>query len=109
MNRNIIMLDTTLRDGEQVPGAKLNVQQKVEFAQQLKRLQVDIIEAGFPASSQGDFQAVQEIARSVGDSVSIQLSNVELREVTIADGSFHSTLVPNGKCYKLANRTLSTP
>lgn len=71
MNRQIIVLDTTLRDGEQVPGAKLNVQQKVEFAQQLKRLHVDIIEAGFPASSQGDFQAVQEIARSVGDSVSI--------------------------------------
>ncbi|UFJ39292.1 2-isopropylmalate synthase [Brevibacillus humidisoli] len=71
MKRHILVLDTTLRDGEQVPGAKLNVQQKVEFAQQLKRLQVDMIEAGFPASSQGDFQAVQEIARSVGDAVSI--------------------------------------
>lgn len=71
MNRNIIILDTTLRDGEQVPGAKMNVQQKLEFAQQLKRLRVDIIEAGFPASSAGDFQAVQQIVRSVGDSVSI--------------------------------------
>ncbi|MDU5949889.1 MAG: 2-isopropylmalate synthase, partial [Paenibacillus macerans] len=71
MNRKIIVLDTTLRDGEQVPGAKLNVQQKLEFAQQLKRLRVDIIEAGFPASSQGDFQAVREIARSMGDSVGI--------------------------------------
>lgn len=71
MNRKIIVLDTTLRDGEQVPGAKLNVQQKLEFAQQLKRLRVDIIEAGFPASSQGDFQAVQEVARSVGDSAGI--------------------------------------
>lgn len=71
MNRKIIVLDTTLRDGEQVPGAKLNTQQKVEFAQQLKRLNVDIIEAGFPASSAGDFQAVQEIVRTVGDSVSV--------------------------------------
>lgn len=71
MYRNIIILDTTLRDGEQVPGAKMNVNQKVEFAKQLKRLNVDIIEAGFPASSRGDFQAVQEIARSVGDSISI--------------------------------------
>ena len=71
MDRKIIVLDTTLRDGEQVPGAKLNVRQKVEFAQQLARLQVDMIEAGFPASSQGDFQAVQEIARTVGDSVSV--------------------------------------
>ena len=71
MSRNIIVLDTTLRDGEQVPGAKLNVQQKVEFAQQLKRLNVDMIEAGFPASSAGDFQAVQEIARTVGDTISV--------------------------------------
>jgi 2-isopropylmalate synthase len=71
MIRKIIVLDTTLRDGEQVPGAKLNINQKVEFAEQLKRLQVDIIEAGFPASSMGDFQAVKEIARKVGNSVSI--------------------------------------
>jgi 2-isopropylmalate synthase len=71
MSRKIYVFDTTLRDGEQVPGAKLNIQQKVEIAQQLKRLNVDIIEAGFPASSAGDFQAVQEIARSVGDTVSI--------------------------------------
>ncbi|NRD77063.1 2-isopropylmalate synthase [Bacillus sp. BRMEA1] len=71
MKRNIIVLDTTLRDGEQVPGAKLNVNQKIEFARQLERLHVDIIEAGFPASSKGDFQAVQEISRSVGDHISI--------------------------------------
>jgi 2-isopropylmalate synthase len=60
-----------LRDGEQVPGAKLNVDQKVEFARQLCRLRVDIIEAGFPASSRGDFYAVQEVARTAGDKVSI--------------------------------------
>ncbi len=71
MSRKIIVLDTTLRDGEQVPGAKLNVYQKLEIAKQLKRLNVDIIEAGFPASSEGDFRAVQEIVRSVGDTVSI--------------------------------------
>lgn len=71
MTRNIIVLDTTLRDGEQVPGAKMNVYQKLEFAQQLKRLHVDIIEAGFPASSAGDFHSVKQIARTVGDSVSI--------------------------------------
>lgn len=71
MSRNIIVLDTTLRDGEQVPGAKLNVHQKLEVAQQLKRLNVDIIEAGFPASSAGDFEAVRQIAKTVGDTVSI--------------------------------------
>lgn len=71
MSRKIIVFDTTLRDGEQVPGAKLNLQQKLEIAQQLKRLHVDIIEAGFPASSAGDFQAVEAIARTVGDSVAV--------------------------------------
>ncbi|WP_274650593.1 2-isopropylmalate synthase [Paenibacillus humicola] len=71
MSRKIIVFDTTLRDGEQVPGAKLNIKQKIEIAQQLKRLNVDIIEAGFPASSEGDFKAVQEIARTVGDSAAV--------------------------------------
>lgn len=71
MNRNIIIFDTTLRDGEQVPGAKMNIKQKVEIARQLKKLRVDIIEAGFPASSAGDFEAVRQIAAAVGDSVSV--------------------------------------
>lgn len=67
MSRKIWVFDTTLRDGEQVPGAKLNIYEKVEVAQQLKKLQVDIIEAGFPASSTGDFQAVKEVAVKVGN------------------------------------------
>ncbi|WPP43157.1 2-isopropylmalate synthase [Paenibacillus hunanensis] len=71
MNRNIIVLDTTLRDGEQVPGARMNLQQKLAFAKQLERLQVDMIEAGFPASSRGDFEAVQQIARTAGQQMSI--------------------------------------
>lgn len=66
MAKKILVLDTTLRDGEQVPGAKLNLYEKLELAHQLKALNVDIIEAGFPASSQGDFNAVKEIAQSVG-------------------------------------------
>lgn len=66
MSRKILVLDTTLRDGEQVPGAKLNLYEKLELAHQLKALNVDIIEAGFPASSQGDFNAVKEIAASIG-------------------------------------------
>jgi 2-isopropylmalate synthase len=57
--------DTTLRDGEQCPGATLHPADKLQIAHQLKRLQVDVIEAGFPASSPGDFQAVQQIAREV--------------------------------------------
>jgi len=69
--RKIIVLDTTLRDGEQVPGAKLNLYEKLEIANQLKNLNVDIIEAGFPASSAGDFKAVEENAKKVGDKVMI--------------------------------------
>jgi 2-isopropylmalate synthase len=69
--RNILVLDTTLRDGEQVPGAKLNLYEKLEIAQQLKKLRVDIIEAGFSASSAGDFKAVEEIAKKIGDEVMI--------------------------------------
>ncbi|EQD54652.1 2-isopropylmalate synthase, partial [mine drainage metagenome] len=57
--------DTTLRDGEQSPGATLHPADKLDIAHQLARLRVDVIEAGFPASSPGDFQAVQRIAREV--------------------------------------------
>ena len=62
----IIIFDTTLRDGEQSPGASLNVDEKLTIARQLARLGVDVIEAGFPFTSPGDFEAVQKIARSVG-------------------------------------------
>jgi len=62
----IIIFDTTLRDGEQSPGATLNVDEKLAIARQLARLGVDVIEAGFPYSSPGDFEAVQKIARTVG-------------------------------------------
>jgi 2-isopropylmalate synthase len=66
VDRNrVIIFDTTLRDGEQSPGATLNVEEKIEIARQLARLGVDVIEAGFPISSQGDFEAVQRIAREV--------------------------------------------
>ena len=59
------IFDTTLRDGEQSPGISLNTQEKLEIAQQLARLGVDVIEAGFPITSPGDFEAVQEISRRV--------------------------------------------
>lgn len=62
----IIIFDTTLRDGEQSPGATLNVEEKLTIARQLARLGVDVIEAGFPFASPGDFEAVQKIAQFVG-------------------------------------------
>ena len=62
----VLIFDTTLRDGEQSPGASLNLEEKLVIAQQLARLGVDVIEAGFPFASPGDFDAVQRIAGSVG-------------------------------------------
>src|SRR5512133_754859 len=62
----IVVFDTTLRDGEQSPGATLNIDEKVEIARQLARLGVDVCEAGFPIASPGDFEAVQRVAREVG-------------------------------------------
>src|SRR5437764_6081555 len=61
----VLIFDTTLRDGEQSPGISLNAQEKLEIALQLARLGVDVIEAGFPITSRGDFEAVREIARDV--------------------------------------------
>jgi len=70
-SNRILVFDTTLRDGEQVPGAKLELSQKVKIARQLKRLNVDIIEAGFASSSPGDFNAIKAVAKEVGDQVMI--------------------------------------
>src|SRR5947209_12029321 len=65
--RRVLIFDTTLRDGEQSPGISLNTTEKLEIAQQLARLGVDVIEAGFPITSPGDFEAVQTIARRLND------------------------------------------
>jgi len=63
--RQIQIFDTTLRDGEQVPGCKLDTKQKLVIADRLDLLGVDVIEAGFPISSPGDFKSVEEIAKLV--------------------------------------------
>jgi 2-isopropylmalate synthase len=65
MSEPILIFDTTLRDGEQCPGASMNIREKLEVARQLARLRVDIIEAGFPIASDGDFEAVKAIASEV--------------------------------------------
>ncbi len=64
--RNVLVFDTTLRDGEQSPGANLTPDEKMEIAEQLDRLGVDIIEAGFPAASPGDLEAVRDISETIG-------------------------------------------
>lgn len=77
----LIIFDTTLRDGEQSPGISLDQGEKVEIAEQLARLGVDVIEAGFPIASQGDFEAVQAIASSVSGPVICGLSRTALADV----------------------------
>ena len=67
MKDRLIIFDTTLRDGEQSPGAAMTKAEKVRIAKALERLKVDVIEAGFPIASPGDFEAVQAVARSVKD------------------------------------------
>jgi 2-isopropylmalate synthase len=74
MKDKLIIFDTTLRDGEQSPGASMTRDEKVRIAKALERLKVDIIEAGFPAASQGDFDAVQAVARAISDSMVCGLS-----------------------------------
>ena len=65
MTRTIKIFDTTLRDGEQSPGCSMNLKEKIEMAQQLERLNVDIIEAGFAAASTGDLHSIQEISKNI--------------------------------------------
>jgi 2-isopropylmalate synthase len=69
----IIIFDTTLRDGEQVPGCKLNTKEKIELALELENLGVDVIEAGFPISSPGDFSSVEKISKSITDDTVCEL------------------------------------
>jgi 2-isopropylmalate synthase len=78
------IFDTTLRDGEQSPGISLNTSEKLEIAHQLARLGVDVIEAGFPISSPGDFEAVQAIAREVSGPVIAGLARVHVADIDAA-------------------------
>jgi 2-isopropylmalate synthase len=81
------IFDTTLRDGEQSPGISLNTAEKVEIAQQLARLGVDVIEAGFPITSPGDFEAVQEISRKVEGPVICGLARTHKADIDAAWGA----------------------
>ncbi|MDP8938565.1 MAG: 2-isopropylmalate synthase [Actinomycetota bacterium] len=81
MSERVTIFDTTLRDGEQSPGISLDAAEKLEIAEQLARLGVDYIEAGFPVASDGDFEAVQAIARTVRGPVIAGLSRTHLADV----------------------------
>jgi 2-isopropylmalate synthase len=88
------IFDTTLRDGEQSPGISLNTQEKVEISQQLARLGVDVIEAGFPITSPGDFEAVREIARNVEGPTICGLARTHKADIDAAWGAVKDSQRP---------------
>jgi 2-isopropylmalate synthase len=90
----VLIFDTTLRDGEQSPGISLNTQEKLEIAQQLARLGVDVIEAGFPITSPGDFEAVQTIARTVEGPVIAGLARTHVGDIDAAWGAVRDAARP---------------
>src|SRR5881409_4354907 len=83
-SNRVQIFDTTLRDGEQSPGISLNTSEKLEIAHQLARLGVDVIEAGFPIASSGDFEAVQAIAREVEGPVVCGLARTGFQDIDAA-------------------------
>jgi 2-isopropylmalate synthase len=84
MENDIFIFDTTLRDGEQVPGCQLNTDEKIEIARMLEDLGVDIIEAGFPVSSPGDFQSVFEISKAVSKPIICALTRARQSDIDCA-------------------------
>jgi 2-isopropylmalate synthase len=84
MTDKLIIFDTTLRDGEQSPGASMTREEKLRIARQLERLRVDVIEAGFAASSNGDFEAVKAIAAQIRESTVCSLARANDRDISLA-------------------------
>ena len=93
-NARITVFDTTLRDGEQSPGCSMNVQEKVRLAVQLDRLGVDVIEAGFPIASDGDFAAVKSVAAAVPRPVIAALARAAKHDIERAAQALAAAVRP---------------
>ncbi|MBF0118997.1 MAG: 2-isopropylmalate synthase [Desulfobacterales bacterium] len=94
MKEKIIIFDTTLRDGEQSPGASMNIAEKVRVASQLEKLGVDVIEAGFPAASEGDFTAVSQIAEKLKKTEVAGLARTSKHDIDKAWGAVQRAAKP---------------
>ena len=81
MTEKIYIFDTTLRDGEQSPGASMNLDEKMQIAEVLEDMKVDIIEAGFPIASNGDFEAVSEVSKNIKNSTIAGLARASLKDI----------------------------
>ena len=77
----VVIFDTTMRDGEQSPGASMNIEEKLRLAEVLERMRVDVIEAGFPIASNGDFVAVNEVSKLVKESTVCGLARAGRRDI----------------------------
>ena len=93
-DKNLIIFDTTLRDGEQSPGASMDVDEKMKIAIALEELNVDIIEAGFPIASPGDFKSVQEISKVVTGSSICALARALDKDISTAAESLKDAKFP---------------
>jgi len=94
MNEKVIIFDTTLRDGEQSPGASMNVGEKIRIATQLEKLGVDVLEAGFPAASKGDFEAVASIAEMMKNLEVAALARTSKNDIDQAWGAISKAAKP---------------
>ena len=94
MDNKVIIFDTTLRDGEQSPGASMNTAEKLRIATQLERLGVDVIEAGFPAASPGDFEAVQSISKKIKNVQVAGLARASKEDIDKAWGAVRDAASP---------------
>ena len=98
MKQHLVVFDTTLRDGEQSPGASMTKEEKIRVARQLEKMRVDVIEAGFAAASPGDFDAIQSIAQAIKDSTVCSLARANENDIrrageairTAASGRIHT-------------------
>lgn len=94
MNEKVIIFDTTLRDGEQSPGASMNAAEKMRIAVQLEKLGVDVLEAGFPAASEGDFEAVSNIAGKLKNTEVAALARTSKKDIDRAWGAIRNAAKP---------------
>ena len=101
----LIIFDTTLRDGEQCPGASLNIKEKLEIARQLALLKVDVIEAGFPAASPGDFDSVKQIAEEITDSSIAGLARALEKDIEAAARALEKAKSPRIHIFLSTSKT----
>ena len=96
MNDRLFIFDTTLRDGEQSPGASMSKDEKLRIARQLEKLGVDVIEAGFAAASPGDADAIKAIAETIQGSIICSLARANERDIHAAGGAITPATRGNG-------------